>query len=418
MTLQRLKMVLAAAALGVSTTAIAQTPFAGEDFDGGTTNGGFTATTMVFTPDNSGSTPNRGTFRNGGSIFDRFGEVSTADSLPFGVVDESLDSFPGDRAGFVPETKTDDFVLSVDLENGDNPSGTATAEWTFDISGRSNIGLSIDMGMLGDFGTDDTYDFVYSIDGGPTASAFAITAKVGEFYTFSMDDGTEFDRFTSPFFREDDWQDVVDNGPTPGVFEYHPRDNGMDDDLVANDGFVPVTFGGGQEEVRAYRSPPFDQEEFEPAKDPLAVTSGDGTLVEEMISPEGFETYSTALEGTGSTLTLTLNAVSNGGDQYFAFDNIVLTEEEDTGIFGDFEPDGDVDITDFGLFADAFGSMTGDPNYDVRADSEPDGDVDITDFGIFADYFGTGVPTTAIPEPTSLAILAIAAGLCTARRNR
>lgn len=56
---------------------------------------------------------------------------------------------------------------------------------------------------------------------------------------------------------------------------------------------------------------------------------------------------------------------------------------------GDFEPDGDVDITDFGLFADAFGSVLGDANYDARADYDSDNDVDITDFGIFADAFGT-----------------------------
>ena len=70
----------------------------------------------------------------------------------------------------------------------------------------------------------------------------------------------------------------------------------------------------------------------------------------------------------------------------------------DDTIFGDFEPDGDVDIIDFGLFADAFGSVTGDANYDVLADSEPDGDVDIIDFGLFADNFGIGT-ATAIPEP-------------------
>ena len=78
-------------------------------------------------------------------------------------------------------------------------------------------------------------------------------------------------------------------------------------------------------------------------------------------------------------------------------------------LFGDFEPDGDVDIIDFGVFADAFGSTSADGNYNAAADSEPDDDVDIIDFGVFADNFGTGVAlTAAVPEPSSAAIAMIA----------
>lgn len=90
-----------------------------------------------------------------------------------------------------------------------------------------------------------------------------------------------------------------------------------------------------------------------------------------------------------------------GGDG----NDIVLLDDAVAPIFGDFEPDGDVDIIDFGVFADAFGSVTGDAEYNADADSEPDGDVDIIDFGLFADNFGIGVPATAVPEPTSLVAL-------------
>ena len=94
----------------------------------------------------------------------------------------------------------------------------------------------------------------------------------------------------------------------------------------------------------------------------------------------------------------TSGTVLNGQVEYVTGDSI----------FGDFEPDGDVDIIDFGVFADAFGSTGGDGNYNPAADSEPDSDVDIIDFGKFADNFGIGtLQSAAVPEPTSVALAAI-----------
>ncbi|MEM1423700.1 MAG: hypothetical protein AAGH64_06825 [Planctomycetota bacterium] len=55
---------------------------------------------------------------------------------------------------------------------------------------------------------------------------------------------------------------------------------------------------------------------------------------------------------------------------------------------GDFDMDGDVDLGDFGTFGAAFGSMTGDVNYDAGADFDNDGDVDLGDFGTFGAEFG------------------------------
>lgn len=46
--------------------------------------------------------------------------------------------------------------------------------------------------------------------------------------------------------------------------------------------------------------------------------------------------------------------------------------------------DGVLDIYDFVAFADAYGSVEGDPNYNPRADIDGDGDVDEYDFLIFA----------------------------------
>ncbi|GAI12678.1 unnamed protein product, partial [marine sediment metagenome] len=56
---------------------------------------------------------------------------------------------------------------------------------------------------------------------------------------------------------------------------------------------------------------------------------------------------------------------------------------------GDFDGDGDIDIFDFAYFADAYGSETGDPNYNAIGDFDDDGDIDIFDFAYFADVYGT-----------------------------
>ena len=76
------------------------------------------------------------------------------------------------------------------------------------------------------------------------------------------------------------------------------------------------------------------------------------------------------------------------------------------GVFGDHEREGDIDIIDFGAFADSFDSASTDFIYDECFDSEPDGDIDIIDFGLFADNFGFGsvakVSIGTVPEPTTL----------------
>jgi hypothetical protein len=404
MTFTLAKSAALALLLALPLAAGAQTPFAGEDFDGGATNGGFSSTGLTFTPNNDGTGRPRGTFGTGsGSIFDRWGEVSTAtaDNLPFGVVDESVEGFPGDTAGFVSEFKTDDFVLGVDTLNTNNPSGAVSASMSFNIAGRSNMIMSMDMGMLGDFEEADLYEFNYSIDGGPAQLAFRVTGKTGPFYSWTMDDGTFVDRFTNTFFSATEWQDVVDNGPTPGVVDYHPRDNGTNGDTTAQDGFIPVTFANGTEEIRAYLDTTFDTAEFNPPKDPLVVTTGDGSLVEAIL-PTDFGAFTTALTGTGTTLTLTINGLSDGGDEYFAFDNILLSEADDPGLAGDYNGDLVVDAADYTVWRDGGSPDDTQAGYDLWA----------------ANYGATAAPAVSVPEPASLVVLLSAvAGVFATRRR-
>lgn len=71
------------------------------------------------------------------------------------------------------------------------------------------------------------------------------------------------------------------------------------------------------------------------------------------------------------------------------FDDVRLVRTPVSVCAADFDSDGDVDLTDFGTFGAAFGSMTGDANYDAAADFDGDGDVDLTDFGTFGAEFGS-----------------------------
>ena len=54
----------------------------------------------------------------------------------------------------------------------------------------------------------------------------------------------------------------------------------------------------------------------------------------------------------------------------------------------DFDSDGTVGISDFLLFAFAFGLSQGDAGYDARFDLDGDGTIGISDFLIFVNAFG------------------------------
>jgi hypothetical protein len=55
---------------------------------------------------------------------------------------------------------------------------------------------------------------------------------------------------------------------------------------------------------------------------------------------------------------------------------------------GDFNEDGFRDFTDFNVFAAAYGSQVGQPNYDLNADLNCDEVVNFTDWAMFADRYG------------------------------
>ncbi|MEM1424699.1 MAG: hypothetical protein AAGH64_11950, partial [Planctomycetota bacterium] len=99
--------------------------------------------------------------------------------------------------------------------------------------------------------------------------------------------------------------------------------------------------------------------------------------------------------GTGDFIATAANSDSlalldtTGGQAHGPDDYDVDTPSVNNCV-ANFDGDSDVDLGDFGVFGAAFGSMTGDANYDARADFDDDGDVDLGDFGVFGAEFGSG----------------------------
>ena len=54
----------------------------------------------------------------------------------------------------------------------------------------------------------------------------------------------------------------------------------------------------------------------------------------------------------------------------------------------DFDGNGIVDLPDFLLFTDVFGSKEGDEKYDAKYDLDGNGEIGVGDFLIFVDSFG------------------------------
>jgi hypothetical protein len=110
------------------------------------------------------------------------------------------------------------------------------------------------------------------------------------------------------------------------------------------------------------------------------------------------------VNGSGELATISFQAVAEG-NSVFDFDeettklrtwdgNVLVPIEHTTvsGFFqyltGDIDGDGDVDGVDFGIFAPSYGSLAGQPKYNLICDLDRDGDVDGVDFGLFAPNYG------------------------------
>ncbi|WP_299547518.1 ExeM/NucH family extracellular endonuclease [uncultured Tateyamaria sp.] len=132
---------------------------------------------------------NAPTFSSAGDGFGIF-QVGTSASIPFSLVDDSAGAFPGDGLGIIDgSSNTDAFFGATDTVNSDT-SGPVTATWAFDISGFTDLMLSIDAGAMGDFESSDSFGFTYNIDGGTEMTLFDFVADEAATLDYTLAGGS------------------------------------------------------------------------------------------------------------------------------------------------------------------------------------------------------------------------------------
>jgi hypothetical protein len=113
--------------------------------------------------------------------------------MGFNISDDSVTAatgnsvFPTDTLGFAGQAKTDGFFGITDNVNSSNPTGTNTADFVFNISGFTNLSMSLDFAAMGTFLSSDTFLVSYDIDGGGFSPAFTGAAVAGANQNYVMD---------------------------------------------------------------------------------------------------------------------------------------------------------------------------------------------------------------------------------------
>ncbi|MCI5095352.1 MAG: ExeM/NucH family extracellular endonuclease [Rhodobacteraceae bacterium] len=113
-----------------------------------------------------------------------------AGSIPFSLVDDSAAVFPADSLGIIDSNSNTDIFFGVtDTVNADT-TDPVSATWSFDIAGRTELRLSVDVGAMGDFENSDSFALTYNIDGGTEMSLFSFVVDEAASQDYTLADGS------------------------------------------------------------------------------------------------------------------------------------------------------------------------------------------------------------------------------------
>ena len=355
------------------------------------------------------------------TVGDAVPNVAPLLGLPFDLVDETVTPHPNDDdglpftnddAGIISGTKTDNFFVIADLENGLNNSGTGTVTWTFDITGYENIQVSLDWAGQGSFSGNDSLTLQATIDAGTPQTLMTGVDNPGVQYTITMDSGLVNDRAASPFW------DAADDAIHNLLVTNGPFQNGNDfieycDCDVNQDGFDDLSLEKTYQEQTTFNGGPatFVQAEAFLYIDPFSINGTD--------LDDDFQTISAPVTGTGSVLTLTLDVAQNGSLEFIVFDDLLVTGDlPSSAVEGDYDGDGSVGQGDLDIVLLNWGgaSFPGDENA-IPGGGPFDGGVDQNELdGVLLNWGNTSLAAAGVvPEPSTMMMcglgLALVAGL-------
>ncbi len=108
--------------------------------------------------------------------------------IPDGLIDRSGVGYL-DNYGLIMPKAGFSFFGVTDTVNASNLAGDATAVWSFDVTGSTDISVAMDFAAMGDFESSDSYNLSYAFDGNSYQSLFEIDVETALSQNYTMENG-------------------------------------------------------------------------------------------------------------------------------------------------------------------------------------------------------------------------------------